>query len=140
MMLITANPKAVMALYNYNYLLKLMDNSFSPSKKLINLFNKYLSIKISKPVNEKYPFFIKNQFPNPHVLDHDYENFKFPKKVSEIIPPEMDFVKRGDAFIYMALFNTKIYRVILKIFVGLCFGRNFLFNKNIGLFKKRKSA
>ncbi|MBU0992063.1 MAG: hypothetical protein KJ737_06175 [Proteobacteria bacterium] len=132
---ITPNPRVMIGFYKYKTLFKIMQNSFKPSESLMMIHDKLLFRKKATLVNRDYPFFFKNMFPGSLG---SFEMNDFPKPIRKMVPPEISFFERGDAFIFMAIFSKLTCWVPLTVMMLLRFGRKCFFNENLGFFRKNK--
>lgn len=132
----TPNPHAMIASYRYRFLFFNMVNTYKPNRHLMSLYQKLLEIKELTLVNDAYPFVFKRMFPGS--LPPHKKEARFPKALQKLIPPEVDFYNRGDAFIFMAIFSK--WSCLPGIFFAMLrfFGTSFFSNPRIGLFNHSK--
>ena len=132
---ITPNPHAIMGFYKYRALFRVMKNTFNPSKDLLMIYNKLLFRKKASLVNKDYPYFFKNMFPGSLGA---FEVDRLPDAVKKMIPPEIDFFERGDAFVFMVIFSKMNIWLPLTAMLLNRFGWKYLFNDHLGFFRKNK--
>ncbi len=132
---ITPNPHVIMGFYKYRALFRIMQNTFNPSKDLMMIYNKLLFRKKASLVNKDYPFFFKNMFPGSLGA---FEVDMFPEPVRKMVPPEIDFFERGDAFVFMIIFSKLTVWLPLTAMLLSRFGWKYVFNDNLGFFRKNK--
>lgn len=130
---VTPNPRVINGFYKYRAMFKMVKNTFSPSEDLKMIHDKLLFRKKATLVNPDYPFFFKNMFPGSLGA---FEMEALPPTVQKMIPPEIDFFERGDAFIFMAIFSKLTCWLPLSIMMMIRFGRKSFFTKHLGFWRK----
>lgn len=133
----SCNPKVVNNYFKNKYVSKVLDNSFDPSEKLVEVHNEYLKKYNYTLVNNDYPFCLKNMFPGSNQFEK-YE--KIPQYIDGVkskLPPEFDYVQRGDAWAFMVNASIKAF-YLFTVATSLTFiGGKALFNNKIGLLKRK---
>lgn len=134
---ISANPQVVNGYYRNKYWNK-FDNSYHPSKELINIHQAYLDKYKLALVDENFPFCVKNLFPGSQCLDWTKKKFQFKDEVQKLMPPEFDHRERGDAWAFMFMTNMRgAYKLFL--YMALAFiGKKIFFNERLGLLRRKK--
>jgi hypothetical protein len=134
---ISANPQVVNGYYQNKYWNK-FDNSYHPSKELINIHQAYLDKYNMTLVDGAYPFCVKNLFPGSQHLDWTKKKFQFKDDVKNLMPPQFDHKERGDAWAFMFMTNMRgAYKLFL--YMALAFiGKKTFFNERLGLFRRKK--
>ncbi len=72
----------------------------------------------------------------PGSVKKTNKQIKCPEKLKNMIPPEIDFIDRGDSFAFMAAFSKFSCLPGITTVMFKCFGKRYLSNKNIGIFTK----
>jgi hypothetical protein len=134
---ISANPQVVNGYYQNKYWNK-FDNSYHPSKELINIHQAYLEKYNMALVDGNFPFCVKNLFPGSQHLDWTKKKFQFKDEVQKLMPPAFDHKERGDAWAFMFMTNMRgAYKLFL--YMALAFiGKKTFFNERLGLFRRKK--
>ncbi|MDD3893770.1 MAG: hypothetical protein PHU36_01945 [Syntrophomonadaceae bacterium] len=134
----SCNPKVVNNYFKNKYVTKILDNSFKPSQELIAVHNEYVKKYNYELVDKDYPFCLKNMFPGSNQFEK-YD--KIPQYLNEVrskMPPEFDYIQRGDAWAFMVNASKMTY-YMFAVATSLTFiGSKALFNKKIGLLKRKK--
>jgi hypothetical protein len=137
---ISANPKVVNNYFKNRYITRLLDNSFFPSEDLVRAHHGYLHKYNFTLVDNRYPFCISNLFPGSQQLDWTDKRYQFLDDVRKRMPSEFDHAVRGDAWAFMAVANLRLAFIIIRLLPFLFFGTEALFNRKIGLLKRRKQT
>jgi len=136
---LTSNPGLISRGYKNRWVLALVPNTFRPSKNLVDLHDHYLKTNEFQLVDEKCPFFVKEVFPECHRNKNDKWNLQFTGDITKKLPQDFDCIHRGDALLYAAMLGKYTTWLLLTGHMIKDFGRNFIFNINIGLFKKNEN-
>ena len=134
----SCNPKVVNNYFKNKYVTRILDNSFKPSQDLIDLHHEYIKNYDYELVNADYPFCLKNMFPGSNQFDKYEKVPEYLEGVKCKMPPEFDYVKRGDAWAFMVKAHKVAYYTIASATVLIYIGRKALFNERIGLLKGRQ--
>ncbi|OHD66101.1 MAG: hypothetical protein A2176_04065 [Spirochaetes bacterium RBG_13_51_14] len=135
---ISANPKVVNNYLKNKYITRVFDNSFLPSEDLINVHRAYLAKYNHSLVDQNYPFCVKNLFPGSQQVDWCNKRYQFCDDVKKLLPPDFDHKERGDAWAFMFVTNIRLAYILIT-FVSLFFiGWRALFNKKLGLLRRKK--
>lgn len=133
----SSNPKVVNNYFKNNYVIKVLDNSFYPSDELINLHYEYLKKYNYELVNEDYPFCLKKMFPGSNQFEKYDKIPQYMDGIKDKLPPEFDYVKRGDAWSFMVSASMFAF-IFFSTAITLSFiGAKTLFNPKIGLLKRK---
>lgn len=128
---LTPNTRLMYTLEKYKYVFKFIDNTFNPSPDLFKLHDTYIENKGASLVHKDYPFFLKSIYPGSQKPD-DYAE-KLSVKIKGMIPPNIDFRYRGDAFLFFASFSKLSAWLPLTFMMFVSFGLKALFAKKLGL-------
>lgn len=136
----SCNPKVVNNYFKNKYVVKILDNSFNPSEELIRVHNEYLKKYKYTLVNGDYPFCLKNMFPGSNQFEK-YERIpQYADGVKSKMPPEFDYVQRGDAWAFMVKGSIKTF-CLFTVATSLMFiGSKLLFNNAISLRYSKKQG
>ncbi|MGE5423184.1 MAG: GNAT family N-acetyltransferase [Ignavibacteriales bacterium] len=135
----SSNPKVVNNYFKNGYIVKIFDNSFNPSEELIALHHEYLKKYGYELVNPDYPFALREMFPGSNQFEKYEVIPQYMDGVRDKMPPEYDYVKRGDAWSFMVAASMQAF-VLVTIAVCMAFlGFKALFNDKIGLLKRKSS-
>ncbi len=137
---ISANPKVVNNYFKNKYVTRVFDNSFFPSEELVRAHHGYLHKHSFTLVNNSYPFCIRSLFPGSQQLDWSDKRYQFLDGVRDRMPSDFDHAVRGDAWAFMAAANLRLAYGFIRILAILFFGREALFNRKLGLLKRKKRA
>lgn len=133
---LTPNLRLVNLLDRIRYFIYFLDSTFNPSNKLLKIHDYLIFEKGESLVHKEFPFYLKSVFPGSlKPADHTH---KTSKRILKTLPPGLDFNGRGDAFLFLCLFDKfRILPVmVLLLFKGM--GTGIIFNKKLGLFSKHK--
>ena len=134
---ISANPQVVNGYYKNAYWNK-FDNSYHPSKELVNIHHAYLEKYNMCLVDQSYPFCVKNLFPGSQHLDWTKKKFQFKDEVKKLMPAEFDHKERGDAWAFMFMTNMRgAYKLFLYMAIAFIGSKTF-FDRRLGLFRRKK--
>lgn len=128
----SCNPKVVNNYFKNKYLVNFFDNSFRPSSELIEVHHEYLKHYNYELVNEKYPFCLKNMFPGSNQFEKMKEIPRYAGGIKTLMPPDFDYVKRGDAWSFMVTGNIAAFRLVLVIATLAFVGVKVLNNSKLG--------
>ncbi len=135
MQILTPNISVINGIYKYRFLFATMEAStFKPDKNLMKIHDKLLLREKTTLVNKDYSFFFENIFPGS--IKKTDKKIKCPEKLKKMIPPEVDFIKRGDSFAFLASFSMLTCLPGITTLMFKCFGKKYLTNNNIGIFLK----
>ncbi|HPS59019.1 MAG TPA: hypothetical protein PK514_13015 [Spirochaetota bacterium] len=133
---LTPNLRLVNLLDRIRHAIYFLDSTFNPSKKLLKIHDYLLEKKGESLVHDSYPFFLRNVFPGSlKPTDHTQ---KTSKRVRKMLPPGLDFNGRGDAFLFLCLFDKVRLLPVLVILSLKALGPGILFDKKLGFFSRKK--
>ncbi|MFZ5597036.1 MAG: hypothetical protein ACOY31_08510 [Bacillota bacterium] len=136
----SANPKVVNNYFKNKYIVNILDNSFTPSKELIEVHNAYIKHYNYELVDSNYPFCLKKMFPGSNQFEKYPEIPQFMDEVKGKMPPGFDYVKRGDAWAFMINTTILTYKLFVTSLLMLFIGLKVLTNEKIGLLRSGKKA
>ncbi len=133
---VTPNLRLINLLDRIRYFIYFLDSSFNPSKKLLKIHDYLIFEKGESLVHNDYPFYLKSVFPGSlKPADHTH---KTSKRIKKTLPPGLDFNGRGDAFLFLCLFDKFRIQPVMVLLLLKAMGPGVIFNKNLGLFSKHK--
>lgn len=133
----SSNPKVVNNYFKNNYVIKVLDNSFYPSDELVNLHYDYLKKYNYELVNPNYPFCLKKMFPGSNQFEKCEKIPQYMEGIQDKLPPEFDYVRRGDAWSFMVSASMFAFRFFTTAIILSFIGRKSLLNDKIGLLKRK---
>ncbi len=137
---ISANPRVVNRYFEKSWLRILFDSSFAPSPQLIALKEEYCRKHGIELVDKRYPFCLKNMFPNSNNFDPNGKNNQFSSEVRKNLPLDFEHMVRGDAFAFMLMIPMKLLHMANFVLMTKCFGAEYFSSRGVGLFSGREPA
>lgn len=134
---ISANPRVINRYFEKSWLRLLFDSSFAPSPQLIALKEEYCRKQGIKLVDKRYPFCMKNLFPNSNNFDPNERRNQFSSLVRTNLPADFEHMVRGDAFAFMLMIPMKLLRMVTFVLMVKCFGLEYFSSRGVGLFSGR---
>lgn len=136
----SANPKVVNNYFKNKYVVNILDNSFYPSKELIEVQEAYARHYNYELVDSRYPFCFKKMFPGSNQFEKYPVIPKFADEVRKRMPPDFDYVKRGDAWAFMVHASIPTYKFFTVSCLLAFIGPKVLLNKKLGLLRSGKKG
>lgn len=134
----SCNPKVVNNYFKNKYVTKILDNSFKPSQELIAVHNEYVKKYNYQLVHKDYPFCLKNMFPGSNQFDKYEKVPQYLDGVKSKMPPDFDYITRGDAWAFMVNASKAAYYTFTVATALTYLGSEVLFNEKIGLLKRKQ--
>jgi len=135
---ISANPRVVNMYFKNKYMSQTFESSFCATDELINIHRAYLDKHNLCLVDSRYPFAVKNVFPGSQQLEWCNKKYQFCDSVKRMLPPDFDHKDRGDAWAFMFMAKMPAAYTLFT-YIALSFiGWNALFNKKMGLLRRKK--
>ena len=133
---LTPNLRLVNLLDRLRHIIHFLDSTFNPSKRLMKIHDYLIEAKGESLVHCDYPFFLKNVFPGSlKPADHMYNTSK---RIRKILPPGLDFNRRGDAFLFLCCFDKMRILPVMVVLLVKAMGFKILFDKKLGLLSGEK--
>jgi hypothetical protein len=136
---ISATPKVVNGYYKNKYMSRKFTSSFNPSDELVSIHRAYLERYDMSLVDPRYPFAVKNVFPGSQQVDWNNRRNQFCESVKNQLPPDFDHKNRGDAWAFMFIGKLRKAYVLFTYMALSYLGMQVLFNKNMGLLRRKKN-
>ena len=133
---VTNSPKIMTGLFKKKILWNLVNNSFVPSKRILEIHKRYIAKYKYSILNPKYPFILKKIFPGCQGKNICDKFFKFPDNFKKYLPSEFDYFDRGDAFCFIIMPHRLLFNIGTIFLSVITFNKDFLFNPNIGIIKQ----
>ena len=133
---LTPNLRLVNLLDRIRHFIHFLDSSFNPSEKLMKIHDYLIEAKGESLVNRDYPFFLNGVFPGS-LKPVDHIN-RTSDRIRRILPPGLDFNNRGDAFLFLCLFDKVRILPVMVALLLKAMGPGIIFNKKLGLLSRSK--
>jgi len=133
---LTPNLRLVNLLDRLRHFIHFLDSSFNPSTKLMKIHDYLIEAKGESLVNRDYPFFLNGVFPGS-LKPVDHIN-RTSDRIRRILPPGLDFNTRGDAFLFLCLFDKVRILPVMVALLLKAMGPGIIFNKKLGLISRSK--
>jgi hypothetical protein len=135
---ISANPRVINMYYKNKYMSQTFESSFRPTDELVNIHRAYLDKYNLALVDSRYPFAVKNVFPGSQQLEWCNKKYQFSDSVKKMLPPDFDHKDRGDAWAFMFMAKMSAAYALFTYTALSFIGMNALFNKKMGLLRRKK--
>ena len=135
---ISANPRVVNMYYKNKYMSQTFESSFHFTDELVNIHRAYLEKYNLALVDNQFPFAVKNVFPGSQQLEWCNKKYQFCDSVKKMLPPGFDHKDRGDAWAFMFMAKMPAAYALFTLMVFSFIGKNALFNKQMGLLRRKK--